>query len=47
MRHNQEKMDVNEAVSHIFFVDPNKSALDALYATYPPIQERIMRLRAM
>ena len=40
-------MDVNEAVSHIFFVDPNKSALDALYATYPPIQERIMRLRAM
>jgi len=47
MRHNQGKMDVSEAVSHIFFVDPNKSALDALYATHPPIQERIRRLRAM
>lgn len=47
MKHNQGKMDVSEAVSHIFFVDPNKSALDALYATHPPIQERIRRLRAM
>lgn len=47
MRHNQGKMDVSEAVSHLFFVDPNKSALDALYATHPPIQERIKRLRAM
>jgi len=47
MRHNQGKMDVSEAVSHLFFVDPNRSALDALYATHPPIQERIRRLRAM
>ncbi len=45
--HNTGKMDVSEAVSHIFFVDPNRSALDALYATHPPIDERIRRLRAM
>ncbi|UCH58081.1 MAG: M48 family metallopeptidase [Candidatus Bathyarchaeota archaeon] len=45
--HNRGEMDVSEAVSHIFFVDPNKSALDALYATHPPIDERIKRLRAM
>ena len=44
--HNRGKMDVSEAVSHIFFVDPNRSALDALYATHPPIDERIRRLRA-
>jgi len=45
--HNTGEMDVSEAVSHIFFVDPNRSALDALYATHPPIDERIRRLRAM
>jgi heat shock protein HtpX len=45
--HNRGKMDVSEAVSHLFFVDPNRSALDALYATHPPMEERIRRLRAM
>ncbi len=45
--HNTGEMDVSEAVSHIFFVDPNRSALDALYATHPPIDERIRRLRTM
>jgi heat shock protein HtpX len=45
--HNRGEMDVSEAVSHIFFVDPNRSALDALYATHPPIDERIRRLRTM
>jgi heat shock protein HtpX len=44
---NQGKMDVSEAVSHLFLVDPNRSALDALYATHPPIEERIRRLRVM
>ena len=44
---NQGKMDVSEAVSHLFIVDPNKSPLDALYATHPPIEERIKRLKAM
>jgi len=45
--HNKGKMDVSEAVSHLFIADPNKSALDALYATHPPLEERIKRLRAM
>ncbi|MDH5441034.1 MAG: M48 family metalloprotease, partial [Candidatus Bathyarchaeota archaeon] len=47
MKKNEGKMDVSEAVSHLFFVDPKHSALDALYATHPPIEERIKRLRAM
>lgn len=45
--HNRGEMDVSEAVSHIFFVDPNRSALDSLYATHPPVEERIRRLREM
>jgi heat shock protein HtpX len=45
--HNRGKMDVSEAVSHLFFVDPNRSALDSLYATHPPMEERIRRLREM
>ncbi|MFQ6052709.1 MAG: M48 family metallopeptidase [Candidatus Bathyarchaeia archaeon] len=44
---NRGEMDVSEAVSHLFFVDPNRSPLDRLYATHPPIEERIRRLRAM
>jgi heat shock protein HtpX len=40
-------MEVSEAMSHIFLVDPNRSALDSLYATHPPIDERIKRLRSM
>lgn len=47
MRHNKGEMDVSEAVSHLFISDPNRSPLDALYATHPPIEERIKRLRAM
>jgi heat shock protein HtpX len=45
--HNRGEMDVSEAVSHLFIADPNRSALDALYATHPPIDERIQRLKAM
>lgn len=44
---NKGNMPVSEAVSHIFFVDPKRSALDVLYATHPPIDERIRILRAM
>ncbi len=44
---NRGDMDVSEAVSHLFIADPNKSALDSLYATHPPIDERIKRLNAM
>jgi heat shock protein HtpX len=45
--HNRGDMDVSEAVSHLFIADPNRSALDLLYATHPPLEERIKRLRAM
>ncbi|MBN2335882.1 M48 family metallopeptidase [Candidatus Bathyarchaeota archaeon] len=46
-QHNRGNMKVSEAVSHLFIADPNRSALDALYATHPPIEERIKRLREM
>jgi heat shock protein HtpX len=44
---NEGKMKVSEAVSHLFFTDPNKSPLDSLFATHPPIEERIRILRSM
>jgi len=44
---NQGKMNVSEAVSHLFFTDPNRSPLDKLFATHPPIDERIKILRSM
>jgi heat shock protein HtpX len=47
MKVNEGKMKVSEAVSHLFFVDPNKSALDSLYATHPDIRKRIQILRSM
>jgi len=46
-RLNKGNMNVSEAVSHIFIADPVHSALDSLYATHPPIEERIKRLREM
>lgn len=47
MKVNQGNMKVSEAISHLFFTDPNKSPLDSLYATHPDIRERIRILRAM
>ena len=44
---NMGLIEVSEALSHLFFVDPNRSALDSLYAPHPPIDERIKRLRSM
>jgi len=44
---NEGKMLASEAVSHLFFVDPLKSPLDTLFASHPPIKERIKILRAM
>lgn len=44
---NQGRIKVSEAMSHLFFVDPAKSSLDSLFATHPPIRERIKRLREM
>jgi len=46
-KHNRGDMKVSESVSHLFISDPNKTALDALYSTHPPIEERIKRLREM
>ncbi len=47
MKVNRGEMRVSEAVSHMFFVDPNRSPLDELFATHPPIEERIRILRSM
>ena len=46
-KHNRGDMKVSESVSHMFISDPNRTALDALYSTHPPIEERIKRLREM
>ena len=44
---NTGTMKVSESVSHLFISDPNRTALDAIYSTHPPIEERIKRLREM
>jgi heat shock protein HtpX len=44
---NEGKMIGSGAIAHIFFVDPFKSPLDALFDTHPPIKERIKILREM
>jgi heat shock protein HtpX len=46
-KYNKGGMKVSESVSHMFISDPNKTALDALYSTHPPIEERVKRLREM
>jgi len=46
-RLNSGNMKVSEAVSHLFISDPNRTPLDILYSTHPPIEERIRRLREM
>jgi heat shock protein HtpX len=45
--YNRGKMDVSESISHLFIADPNRSPLDELFATHPPLEERIRILRAM
>jgi heat shock protein HtpX len=45
--YNKGNMNVSESVSHLFISDPNRSPLDAIFATHPPIEERIKRLREM
>jgi heat shock protein HtpX len=44
---NEGKMNVSESISHLFISDPTKSPLDNLFATHPPVEERIKILRAM
>lgn len=46
-QYNQGKMDVSEAVSHLFISDPKTTFMDNIFATHPPIEERIRRLEAM
>jgi len=45
--YNRGGMDVSESISHLFISDPNRSPLDELFATHPPIEARIRILRAM
>ena len=41
-------MQVNEAASHLFIVNPlSGRSMAKLFATHPPIEERVRRLRAM
>lgn len=47
MKFNRGDMKVSEALSHLFFVDPNRSPLDSLFATHPPTGKRIEILRSM
>jgi heat shock protein HtpX len=42
-----KKMKVSESISHLFISDPNKSPLDDIFATHPPLQQRIKILRSM
>ena len=44
---NSGKMNVSESISHLFIADPNRTPLDELYATHPPLDDRIKALRAM
>lgn len=44
---NEGKMNVSESVSHLFISDPNRSPLDSLFATHPPLEDRIKILREM
>jgi len=46
-RKDAPKLNVSEAESHLFFSDPVKSHLDGLFATHPPLEERIKTLRGM
>jgi len=44
---NRGKMKVSESISHLFISDPNRSPLDELFATHPPLEKRIKILKAM
>jgi heat shock protein HtpX len=46
-KENKNRLQVSEAISHIFFFDPKKTALDNLFATHPPVEKRIEILRRM
>jgi len=41
-----KKMEVNKAVSHLYFSNPFSSN-NSVFSTHPPIEKRIERLRNM
>ncbi|MFH1560905.1 MAG: zinc metalloprotease HtpX [Chloroflexota bacterium] len=43
----RKPMKVNEAVSHLFIVNPLSGFSATMFSTHPPIQKRISRLREM
>ena len=43
----QRPMKVNEAVSHLFIVNPLSGFSATMFSTHPPMQKRISRLRDM
>ena len=43
----RKPMKVNEAVSHLFIVNPLSGFSANMFSTHPPIQKRISRLRDM
>ncbi|MBF8267415.1 MAG: peptidase Ste24p [Dehalococcoidia bacterium] len=43
----RKPMKVNEAVSHLFIVNPLSGLSASMFSTHPPIQKRIARLREM
>ncbi len=43
----RKPMKVNEAVSHLFVVNPLSGLSSAMFSTHPPMKERISRLRGM
>lgn len=45
--YNRGKMDISDSISHLFISDPNRNPLDELFATHPPVEERIRILRSM
>ncbi len=47
LKYNQGRLNTSEAVSHLFISDPKHSFVDNLFATHPPLEERIRRLRSM
>jgi len=46
-KYNQGRMNVSEAVSHLFISDPKNTFMDNIFATHPPIDRRIEKLRSM
>jgi len=47
VKFNKGEMEVSEAASHLFFADPKRTFVDNIFATHPPMEKRINRLREM